>query len=459
MIIINLLTVILVPFVFGRLLLSALTGDEQPEIGFLEVSALSFAIGLGGVTILMYLLSWLNIPLTLLNILATLAGISAILIIFLFKEKSFFIRFKKPKFASLDWQEWLLTGLIFIKIVFVFFSALVKPVIDIDAILYYSIVAKGIFYGQSFFAPYLQTFIASKPPFPYLAQGWTLIGLQQPNDCYLKLFSAILFLCLIIIFYSVLRRSLSRKPSLVFAFFLSTLPLLVYHATTAYADLLITFYFSVAGLYSYLFIKQGQRNHLILALIFCGLTVWAKKAGFILAGIDLFLLFIFLPRPQLKKTIPYLAIFLVLIAPILAGRMIDTFGMLNPTLSFEQPQLSLEEKTSAMIPIVGKKLFLYADWHLTWLLFLAALIFFPKQLAKTGQNFLLAIILLSLLAILGQFATAGSFRWLLDGTLLDRLLMPVVPLTLFFSGQIFLAKLDGTSPAKGSVLAKSVRKT
>ena len=436
MIIINLLIVILVPFVFGLLLFSALINDEQPEIGSLEASALAFSIGLGGVTIIMYLLSLLNFSLTLMNILAVVVGISVLLAVFCRKPAT-----KRRGFPPLDWQEWLLTGLIFIKIVFVFFSALVKPVIDIDAILYYSIVAKGIFYGQSFFAPYLQTFIASKPPFPYLAQGWTLIGLQQPNDCYLKLFSAILFLCLIIIFYSVLRRSLSRKPSLVFAFFLSTLPLLVYHATTAYADLLITFYFSVAGLYSYLFIKMGQRSSLILSLLFCGLTVWAKKAGFILAGIDLFLLFIFLPRPQLKKTIPYLAIFLVLIAPILAGRMIDTFGMLNPTLSFEQPQLSLQEKTATMIPIVGKKLFLYADWHLTWLLFVAAVIFFPKQWAKSGQNFLLTLTLLSLLAILGQFTTAGSFRWLLDGTLLDRLVMPVVPLALFFSAQVFLAKV------------------
>src|SRR3989339_20080 len=139
MIIINLLIVILVPFVFGLLLFSALINDEQPEIGSLEASALAFSIGLGGVTIIMYLLSLLNFSLTLMNILAVVVGISVLLAVFCRKPAT-----KRRGFPPLDWQEWLLTGLIFIKIVFVFFSALVKPVIDIDAILYYSIVAKGI---------------------------------------------------------------------------------------------------------------------------------------------------------------------------------------------------------------------------------------------------------------------------------------------------------------------------
>ena len=47
-----------------------------------------------------------------------------------------------------------------------------------------------------------------------------------------------------------------------------------------------------------------------------------------------------------------------------------------------------------------------------------------------------------------QFETGGSFRWLLDGTLLDRLVMNEMPLALFISAEIIGRHINGEPAAQ-----------
>jgi hypothetical protein len=110
-----------------------------------------------------------------------------------------------------------------------------------------------------------------------------------------------------------------------------------------------------------------------------------------------------------------------------------------------QPLPALSERISSSLGIFGRKLFLYADWHLLYLLFLITLIFFYRKSFSQPTIFLLAIIFTDILVIFIQFQSEGMYRWLLDGTLLDRLMMNQAPIILYFCAEEIISSWKSNS--------------
>jgi len=462
MIIINLAVFFFLPFTLGALVVAAVSGKKASCFNIWERIAFSFPLGLGLLAITMYLLDLAGVPVTLINIAIVLFTYYAILIGYLLFTKALnrpFLSIPKPSF-DLDWQERILFLLISLKVLFAFFSALVKPMIDVDAFQFYSIVAKGLYYKHTLLTPYISTYIGGKPPFPFLAQGWVLIGLQTTNDAWLKILSPILFISLLVLFYNVLRKSVTRKISLLFTFMLSSLPFLLYHTTTAYADVPVTFYFTVSCLYLFRFLKDfydrpAERNYapLAISLIMAAVTVWAKHAGLMLAGANILtlLIFLFSQRKQLyvkeiKGIASIIFILFLLITPLIVPRVNFLIGTLSGLTGHNDVAVQAIAKNVVDVPIsertvkIGQiftgKLFLYSDWHLTWALLLVSLLFFFRRALAVPQRYLLCVLVLAVMSVFVQFESSGVFVWLLDGTLFDRLVMNEVPLALFVSAQI-----------------------
>lgn len=463
MIILSIASVLLIPTIFGFLLLSLLLQQKNAHFLVLEKLSQSFALGLGAIALIMYGLGIVGFRIDLINICICIIVLSVPILTYCLKNQCLAIKSAELKFSWPDLGVWgnLLLGLISLKVIFVFFSGLIKPLIDCDAFQFYSIVAKGLFYDKSFTLAYLQQFIGDKPLLPFLAQGWTFIGMGMVNDAYLKLIPAVLFLCLLIIFYSVLRRSLDRNYALLFTWLLSTLPFLVYHATTAYADLTITFFYSVGTFYLFLFMqeyskkKQFNPSYLFLTACFLGLTVWAKKAGLVLAGIELIMLSIFLfinkaklNKDHLKQIVIAGTIFVLLVTPWLAmGRLGSLTNVVRSMAKAGQIDQAAptnagdEGKIGVMLEVFSKKLFLYGDWMLLWPMLIITMLFFYKRSFSPPYVLLLAIIFLDVLSLFVQFGSGETFRWLLDGTLLDRLAMNSTPVVLLFSAQVIASFL------------------
>ena len=347
--------------------------------------------------------------------------------------------------------------------------------VDIDAFQFYSIVAKGIFYTGRLFDPYLSQFMSDKPPFPFIAQGWAFIGLGTANDALFKVITPVMFLCLLVIFYSALKRYYTRWVCLLFTFLLSSLPLMLYHVGTAYADFPITFYFSVGTIYLYLFIKgragdgPGRANtDLFAAALLLGITVWVKRAGLVLVGADLLALAVYLAianktisRKDWGRICLAILIFALIILPWISQGQLGTFTRILGSLSGSKVETALPaaaaaaamptgEKAGTMIAIFTKKLFLYGDWQLTWTLFVCSLIFFYQRAFRRPLNYLLAMITLSVMTIFIQFGSGEMFRWLLDGTLFDRLIMNEVPIVILFCAEAVIPGLTASFSANES---------
>src|SRR3989338_994583 len=462
--------VILVPLIFGIFLLSLFIGKKSDIFFFWEKLALAFPLGLGFLVLLMFLMASAKIPLTFSNIILA-AGLIILFIVVTCcpRLKSPYLNVGIPEIniKRFSLLEIILTSLITFKVIYVYFASIVKPLIDVDAFNYYSIVAKGVFFEKTFFAPYLWEFIHDKPLFPYLAQGWAFIGLGTINDALFKILTPTLFLCLLVIFYSALRKYYPRKYCLLAIFLLSSLPFLVFHVATAYADFTITFYYTIASIYLFLFMKEFHLKNqekadanLVVALLFLGLTIWTKRAGIVLVGINVFVLLAFLAAYRktidLKKLIiPCLLFFLILLPWLVHGQAYAIINTLKAIVGIGGGKAVeavastpvVENKAGVMCAIFLNKLFLYADWHLLWLLFLTTLIFFYKRVSGKPLVFLLVIILLGVSAIFVQFGTGEMFKWLIDGTLLDRLVMVSTPLALYFCAEVVIPSLKDNSLA------------
>ena len=470
--------VLAAPLLLGLCLVSIFFHERS---ALSEKLALAFSTGLGALTVLMFLLAHSRIPLTLRSILSALFLSAGLLSVSLIKMMRFCLSRDDLKVLfdlkrlRLSLMEALLGLLIGFKLVFAFYSALIKPLVDIDAIQFYAVVAKGIFVDKTFLTPYLRQFMGDKPPLPYLLQGWAFIGQNSLDDAWMKLVYPCLFAGLIAIFYSALRRYFPRIFCLLFTFLLSGLPFLLYHAGTAYADLTMTFYFAAGTIYLFLFMKEFGRgdkgrafSDLPIALLLLGLCVWVKRAGLVLAGMDLLVLGSFLlssraalSRDDRARALRALALFAAVVAPWLCQGQVATlarilFSIAGPTSGdtivaavrvHSPPSLA---RTGEILRIFARNSLLHGNWQLLWALFAAALAFFPRRCLSKPLSYLLAMILLGLAALLVQFESGEMFQWLSDGTLLDRLVMNFAPVALFFCAEAALPSLLETPAGSGS---------
>jgi hypothetical protein len=455
----NLLIVLFVPFALGAAVLSALLRERMENFFFWERIALFFSIGWGLHAIIMFILGLIKIPLTFTNILVAGFIIIAGLLPFYYKYLDIGIR-------KLEIGNWkleignIVLAVIGLKVLFVAWSTLIKPIIDPDLLACYALSARMTFLNGTFPRGWP---LADETLMPSLSQAWSAIGFHGWNDAILTIWSPFLFLGLVIIFYSALSRYFSRWYSLIFTFLLSTLPFLVFHAGTAYADFLQTFYYSTATIYLFLFMKEIDRDKdksfgfLLISALLLGLAVWAKRSGIYYAGINIAAASVFLGLNHLKinqenwkKIIYAFVIFAIIITPWLTYQPFTTLRSVakGAVLSIVQPP---SETTSTytvkpldIIQAFSRNSFAEDNWHILGMVFLAALLLYPKTAFSSPRGYLLAIIGLQFAGLLFIFTLSNMSSTIFNETLLNRLMLHFVPVILYFCAEVIGLNVERT---------------
>ena len=431
---------VLVPIALGALAVCSFKRDN-----WLEILGLSYPVGIGIVGLTMFTLMHIQ-PIKLLQILLALLIIAFILVWLNWKCR---LRFKlgAPAFDQINQLTWLLLAYLCIKTGWVFTSALIKPVLSWDAVGRYGQIAKGVFLQGTYLSPYLHARIEDYPPLIMLNQAWQLMLQGQFNDSAALVIGPMLWFSILVIAYVNLRKNCTVNYSLLACSLLASVPFFDFHATTAYLDLPQAVFFSIGAFYLISYFQNTEKPNLLVALIILGLGVWVKRAGMYLALAAILWLSIFLWKKREKiisSALVPVAWLLALAVPWFIYNKITSVSQHHPVstlMPFAQPG-SLADRFPQLLAILWEKFFFSGNWHLLWLAFLLVCVLGFRQLIKPHLGLGLGLLCTGLFLSLYPLLFTSASQFLLDGTLLNRVVLYSVPLTVYLGALIFWEEIN-----------------
>jgi hypothetical protein len=440
------------------------TIDRKRTLSLLELSALSYGIGLGLIAWEMLILQMAGIRFTLPNILAPLTSFCVFSYIAFGRSKA--VKNLAMKSEATPHQPWSpkpsvksITEISFfcvigIELTRVFFRALTKPMEAYDAVAIWGLKAKAIYLSQSLPISFLQDkdyriFHPDYPLFAPLVESYVYTFLGHFNDFVSKLIFPFFFMASLVVFYSALRRiHLNRLESLVFTFFLSSIPHFTAHATNGYVDVVVAFYFSSGFLYMYLWILNDNFVFLITSAALTALAGLTKNEGVVLCLVNFVTLGVALfhrrhrytDRTAWSYVVSYIVILCVVLCPWFLFRA--SLDLTNDVINKETILAGWKwENLKRIKPILYQyqaQFFGPKNWNIVWVLFFGTIITRPKRL-MTGD---FRYIMLPLTLVLSAYSTVYlimpfDVEWHLR-TSVSRLFLHFLPLIVFFLARSYL---------------------
>ena len=410
--------------------------DRQEQLGFFEVLALCWPIGLGAITILLFFVFLLKLPAAYLIVSLLVAG-AFVCRILVFDIKRF-KRFQMPKFSVKILPALLLIGLL-VKFAYVFIEACSKPEYSWDACGNWTAVGKYLFYlskdSTARALELLKVYQSNYPRFNSIAHFWFFSWLGQANDQWSKIYFPILLVSFTTLFYINLRKIRSQLGSLFFAYVLLSCPLFLYHVTIGYADFSIAVYFSLAMIYFFNWVKDSKNAHFWLFSIFISLTTWVKLEGKPLFLLGLLILFVYLAlnktvlKEKAIRLLQYLGVFFVV------GLPWQIFALVNHLPSREGLIFNLDKFWPLHLQIY-EKLFVDGSWGILWYAIVALFFIYCKNIfGKKGAFYLaLSILLFYGIILFVYLFTADGYGWF--NVSFNRLWLSIYPVALFLIAAI-----------------------
>lgn len=272
------LVALVIPAILGFLIVSILLRDETTS-GLSERLCMAYPLGMGLVTVQMFLLALVRVSLTLwyvaIPIMIEIVGL------YLWIRKSKVVLVKTSSFGLFNEifgadDHWLkkislivLIALVVIKIGSIFVETYLRPIFAWDSFANWSASAKAFYYShgllldalpEDFFGKGLLNRNSNYPPHNPLMQVWMSLWIGHFDEVFVKFWSPIYLLAMSVYLYVFMARETSRLIALsMLVLFLSS-PLLSIHSIEAYSDVplsvyilfsLIMFFFAMRGKYGY----------------------------------------------------------------------------------------------------------------------------------------------------------------------------------------------------------------
>lgn len=426
--------------------LSAILRKEMPPF-FSERLALSYGLGLGIVTIEMAMLSFFRIKYSVFSITVWLVPFFLAAVFVRPGKKSAVLppnTGENP--APFSLLEKLFMLFILSQSAYALFTALIKPLEAYDAVAIYAIKSK-IFYLSKCVPPdFFRNFGSFVPHIEYpllvpLAETFFYTFYGSLNDLIVKIIFPFYYIALLALFYCVSRRWAGRKTSLFFTSMLSSVPFLMEHAASGYADLSLAFYQAASFFYLLLWIREKKGGYLALSFVLSSLAVWTKTEGLMLAAVNMATVAIFIlwdGRAVFGKGAAYIAVSSVSMAlymharAALGLRLHGDFGAIRPFDIFAAAG-PVKYAPSIFFQYI-RQFFLFKKWNIVWVLILVLLILnFRKTFSKDLRYLTIALFLiLAGYTIILLYMPAENIAFALRLTL-DRFFLQFLPIGLLWT--------------------------
>lgn len=439
----------ILPLILGWSIVKIILAKKN-FLAFLEKFALSYMIGIGLLSLLMFILSLLHIAFTFFNI--TLSLMISILLCLLFevKKSGLPVHFSQKRGEPLKFFDKTLISAIIFVFIYVFFRSIITPLEAFDSWAIYGFKAKVFYLAQTVPTSFFMDFTKSYTHFDYplslpLIESWIYICLGSWNDQLVKIIFPFFFLSLIIIFYCNLKKFTGRKIALLATLLLVTIPYFINFVKTGYADLPFAVYYLISVVYLIRGLREGDKYLLYISSISCGLAAWTKNEGLVISlsntaiFFGLLLIQRKLNRRNLLLFLQYIFIIFLIISPWFCFKSFlhlsnDIINRNTLTIANIFDNLN---RLPAILDCIGenmfvfKSLFLFKSWNLIWPLSAIILFFnFKKMFKFPFWPVAISLFLYMGIWILMYIITPRDINWHL-ATSADRLLVGITPLVLF----------------------------
>ncbi|NQT22637.1 MAG: hypothetical protein HQ579_04265 [Candidatus Omnitrophica bacterium] len=357
--------------------------DKKKAIGNLECAGLSFLIGLGAISIEMFLIGAIGLKFRLSFILLPWIALFFFNLVF---SRGCFTRKSNFSIKRLSLFEQAIVGLLSFEVCYTFFRALIKPIEAYDSVSIYALKSKILYMAHTipkdFFTEVLKPFHGVHPDYPLLvsmSEVWFYAFIGSVNDFLVKSIFPVSFLCFLVAFYFILKRFVKKRiTALLFTFVLASIAQFNAYATIGVADLLLGVNFSLGLFYLCLWIKDKEKSaYLYISAMFSMLAVWTKNEGMILALIILFVLFLdtVIRRSYCDKgKLVLVSFYFVVVGAFIFGFISykNSLGLVNE--NFNLSMINGENLLSGLrkIPLVlyeyQKQFFGFKKWNIVWVI-------------------------------------------------------------------------------------------
>lgn len=454
---------VLIPLSAGYLAVTWLTSQDR-ESAFFERLSLGYGLGSGIVTYVMFILGLLRIPYSLPSIILPLSVISAFFAFMIRRGGGGFLRSARlcPSHTTglkLAASALLIAWMLF-KVAFVLYENSLRPIFAWDAWVHWSTGAKVFYYakgllldpsGENFFGKGYR--FIGHPVHTPLLEVWHALWLGEFDEALVKTWSAFYYTGMIGIVYFTVRREGGSFPALVSAFFLSTLPLLAWHATESYSDIVLAYYALSATAVSWRYMRGLDKRYLALAGVFLAMCSTTKNEGiFFFAAVAFsFTLYSAIERRSYLSDAFFLVLpFAVMAGPWLVFKAVNGLGFGHGSYGSELTWLSDPKFGGAgekgvhweIIPEMMKQLFFRANFNLVFPFWLFLTGFYMRTVIKTELKYihLMAVSAMSMFAFVYLVFEVTAVT---EATGVNRNALTYAPIFLLSSALLYVLKDGG----------------
>ncbi|MBI5048065.1 MAG: hypothetical protein HZB54_03820 [Deltaproteobacteria bacterium] len=438
----------------GLIALSYIEKGVALGFGMWARLAVSFMLGLGIISMQMFIYTILSIPFSFFNITVIWIVLTTFSCLSHDRRNLFSAHFKAfdiSCFHNLKWHDVILLLIVVLQVIYTFMCAFLMPLNGWDALEIWFLKARGFFMEKKVSPEFLLN-ASSHADYPLLiplSVAWIYTSMGKLNDHMAKVMYPLQYVSLLIIFHYLLKKISSRNNALLFTTLLSLTPMLVLHAGgfpamsvnlfvydyVGYADITLSIYFISFCGFLYLFLLNQNYLLLTIAVLFLGMGAWTKNEGLTFALIGACLIAQYLSGELKRRLLTISVILAVFVLPWLAYRLY--FGIPGEYFSNLNFYVILDNisRLSVIVNTMGKSMFVDITlFSFIWYGYiLTSLVNWRGFLHR--PLFVLQTMLLSQCAIyiFIYMISPHDIVWHLT-TSVDRLIFHLTPLALFIAG-------------------------
>ncbi|WP_297094219.1 glycosyltransferase family 39 protein [uncultured Draconibacterium sp.] len=331
---------ILLAFLLGFSFLRFVAG----RFSFIEILGLSFPVGIGVVTFVMFLLNILGITLSRTNLITAIVLITVAFYYKLIMKPKLIVEGYNTISKKTFWQVgrfnliWFVFVLAVVGVLFfVTKKSLYTPTFSTDSVSSFDLYAKAIAHEGTLLNSLIYDkavgFGAAYPPLTAFSLSYVYIfGFQSS-----KIIPALLFISFIVSFYSLILKNISSTPAIIATFGLVVAPELLAQSALNTTSVPNAMYASLGLMALFTWYKRNEMKYFYLSIILLSFNGWIRSEGivYILTGL-LFVFYVQLPKRQFKK----MYLYILCLVPFVAWQL---FLKMNAALMepFVQVNISL----------------------------------------------------------------------------------------------------------------------